>query len=303
MVKNVLSILDLTKEEFDEVISLAAELKRKRAAGVLEDILPKKTLGMIFEKSSTRTRISFDVGMYELGGHAIFLNPNEMQLGRGEEIRDTARVLSRYLSAIMIRSYLHSTIEEIAKYASIPVINGLSDKEHPCQILADVLAMKERFGDDLSKLRVAWVGDGNNVCNSLILAGAHTGFEITVSTPKGYEPDEEVLKTAAKHGIRVKYFENPIDAVKGADVIYTDTWISMGEENEKEERLKAFKGFCVDDGLIAHANKDVVVMHCLPAHRGEEISDAVMEGEHSIIWDQAENRLHAQKALLVKLLK
>ena len=303
MVKNVLSILDLTKDEFDGVISLAAELKKKRAAGVLEDILPKKTLGMIFEKSSTRTRISFDVGMYELGGHAIFLNPNEMQLGRGEEIRDTARVLSRYLSAIMIRSYLHSTIEEIAKYASIPVINGLSDKEHPCQILADVLAMKERFGDDLSKLRVAWIGDGNNVCNSLILAGAHTGFEITVSTPKGYEPDEDVLKTAAKHGIRVKYFENPIDAVKGADVIYTDTWISMGEENEKEERIKAFKGFCVDDSLIAHANKDVVVMHCLPAHRGEEISDAVMEGKHSIIWDQAENRLHAQKALLVKLLK
>ena len=303
MVKNVLSILDLTKDEFDEVISLAAELKKKRAAGVLEDILPKKTLGMIFEKSSTRTRISFDVGMYELGGHAIFLNPNEMQLGRGEEIRDTARVLSRYLSAIMIRSYLHSTIEEIAKYASIPVINGLSDKEHPCQILADVLAMKERFGDDLSKLRVAWIGDGNNVCNSLILAGAHTGFEITVSTPKGYEPDEDVLKTAAKHGIRVKYFENPIDAVKGADVIYTDTWISMGEENEKEERIKAFKGFCVDDSLVAHANKGVVVMHCLPAHRGEEISDAVMEGKHSIIWDQAENRLHAQKALLVKLLK
>ena len=303
MVKNVLSVLDLTKDEFNEVISLAAELKRKRAAGVIEDNLPKKTLGMIFEKSSTRTRISFDVGMYELGGHAIFLNPNEMQLGRGEEIRDTARVLSRYLSAIMIRSYLHSTIEEIARYASIPVINGLSDKEHPCQILADVLAMKERFGDDLSKLRVAWVGDGNNVCNSLILAGAHTGFEIAVSTPKGYEPDADVLDKAKKHGIRVKLFDNPVDAVKGASVIYTDTWVSMGEEDEKEQRLKAFKGFCVDDKLVSHANKDVVVMHCLPAHRGEEISDAVMEGKHSIIWDQAENRLHAQKALLVKLLK
>ncbi|MDD3407601.1 MAG: ornithine carbamoyltransferase [Methanomicrobium sp.] len=303
MKKDILSILDLTKQEFEEVISLAADLKRKRAEGKSDDILSKKVLGMIFEKSSTRTRISFEVGMFELGGHAIFLNPHDMQLGRGEEVKDTARVLSRYLSAIMIRSYYHSTVEEIAGYAAIPVINGLSDKEHPCQILADVLTIKENFGDDLSGIKVAWIGDGNNVCNSLILSSAYTGFEVRVSTPKGYEPDAEIVKAAEKAGAKIKFFESPKDAVKDSHVVYTDTWISMGSEDEKDTRLKAFFGYCVDSELLKNADKNAVVMHCLPAHRGEEISEDVMEGEQSVVWDQAENRLHAQKALLVKLLR
>lgn len=302
MKKDIISILDLSKKEFEEVVSLAADLKRKRADGDIEELLHKKTLGMIFEKSSTRTRISFEVGMFELGGHAIFLNPHDMQLGRGEEVKDTARVLSRYLSAIMIRSFLHSTVEEIAKNAEIPVINGLSDKEHPCQILADVLTMKEKFGNDLSGIKVAWVGDGNNVCNSLLLSAAYTGFEVNVSTPKGYEPDSDIIISAEKSGAKIKFFENPADSVKDSNVVYTDTWISMGSEDEKDVRLKQFEGFCVNDELMRGASKDAIVMHCLPAHRGEEITDAVMEGKQSAVWDQAENRLHAQKALLVKLL-
>lgn len=303
MKKDVLSILDLSKTEFEEVISLASDLKKKRACGNLEDLLHKKTLGMIFEKSSTRTRISFEVGMVELGGHAIFLNPHDMQLGRGEEVKDTARVLSRYLSAIMIRSFYHSTVEEIAKNASIPVINGLSDKEHPCQILADTLTIKENFGDDLTAVKVAWVGDGNNVCNSLLLSSAYTGFEVHVSTPKGYEPDSGIIESAIKAGARLKFYDKPEDAVKDCNVVYTDTWISMGSEDEKDIRLKAFSGFCVNEELMSKASGDAIVMHCLPAHRGEEITDAVMEGKQSVVWSQAENRLHAQKALLVKLLQ
>lgn len=302
MKKDIVSVLDLTKEEFSEVLSLAADLKRKRKEGILDNILPKKVLGMIFEKASTRTRISFEVGMFELGGHAIFLNPNDMQLGRGEEIKDTARVLSNYISAIMIRSFKHSTVEEIAKHATIPVINGLSDREHPCQILADVLTMKEKFGDNLKGLKVAWIGDGNNVCNSLILSSVYTGFEVRISTPKGYEPNQKIMETAEKSGASVKIFEHPEEAVADSDVVYTDTWVSMGSENEKDMRIKVFSPYSVNEDLMKIASKNAIVMHCLPAHRGEEITDGVMESEQSVVWRQAENRLHAQKALLVKLL-
>ncbi|MBP2132275.1 ornithine carbamoyltransferase [Methanomicrobium sp. W14] len=302
MKKDILSVTDLTKQEFADVLNLASDLKEKRKKGILGDLLYKKSLGMIFEKASTRTRISFETGMFELGGHAIFLNPNDMQLGRGEEIKDTARVLSGYLSAIMVRSFYHKTVEEIAKYATVPVINGLSDKEHPCQILADVMTMRETFGEDLSSLKVAWIGDGNNVCNSLILSSLYTRFEVRVSTPKGYGPDGDIVKSTIEAGGNVRFFESPDEAVLGSDVIYTDTWISMGSENEKEKRLRDFSGYCVSRKLMEKASPKAVVMHCLPAHRGEEITDEVIEGKNSIVWRQAENRLHAQKALLVKLL-
>ncbi|WOF16160.1 ornithine carbamoyltransferase [Methanoplanus sp. FWC-SCC4] len=302
MKKNFLSILDFTKNDLFEALDLALELKEKRKNEEFPELLPKKTLGMIFEKASTRTRISFETGMFELGGHAIFLNPNDMQLGRGEAICDTAKVLSRYLSVVMMRSNSHSTVEEIADNANIPVINGLSDKEHPCQILADILTMKEIFKDDLNKLKVVWIGDGNNVCNSLILSSVLTGYEVCVSTPKGYEPDPEYIKNAQKAGGNVKYIEDPAKAAEDADVIYTDTWISMGSEAEKDSRLQAFSGYCVDENLLKNAKDGAVVMHCLPAHRGDEITDSVMDGKQSVVWQQAENRLHAQKALMVMLL-
>lgn len=300
MNKDLLSILDLSKEELESMLDTAASLKARRSSGEPTPILSGKTLGMIFEKASTRTRISFQVGMYELGGTGLFLSSQDMQLGRGEEIRDTARILSRYVSAIMIRAYKHSTVEEMARYATIPVINGLSDREHPCQLLADILTMREHFGD-LSDLTVAWVGDGNNVCNSLMLSSVLTGYEVRVASPAAYLPPASILEEAISRGGRVTRAATPGDAVRDADVVYTDTWISMGSENERKDRLSAFKGYTVDQDLVEKAAPDAVVLHCLPAHRGEEITDAVMEGEQSLIWDQAENRLHAQKALLVRL--
>ena len=260
-----------------------------------------QTLGMIFEKASTRTRISFEVGMYELGGHAIFLTPQDMQLGRGEEIPDTARVLSRYLSAIMIRSNHHQTIVDLATHASIPVINGLSDHEHPCQILADVLTIREHFGKT-EGLSVTWVGDGNNVCNSLILASAYAGFELHVAVPKGYEPDMKLVQQSKSAGGKIVFFDDPKEAAFNADVLYTDTWVSMGSEDETAARKKIFAAYTVNEELVAAANKKAIVMHCLPAHRGDEITDGVMDGTQSAVWDQAENRLHAQKALLLFLL-
>jgi ornithine carbamoyltransferase len=267
----------------------------------LPPLMSGKTLGMIFEKASTRTRISFEVGMYELGGTGLFLSSNDMQLGRGEEIRDTARILSRYVSAIMIRAYKHSTIEEMAQYAKIPVINGLSDLEHPCQLLADILTLREHFGET-KDLTVAWVGDGNNVCNSLMLSSALTGYSVRVAAPDGYLPPAALVEKAVSRGGRVTLAPTPAEAVRDADVIYTDTWVSMGSENERNDRVSAFGGYTVDQGLVEKAAPDAVVLHCLPAHRGEEISDEVMEGKKSLIWDQAENRLHAQKALLVALI-
>jgi ornithine carbamoyltransferase len=302
MKKDFISILDISKEELEGIIAEAEKLKRQKKAGVPHTLLAGMTLAMIFEKASTRTHISFEVGMNELGGHALFLNARDMQIWRGEEIRDTARAASRYVSAIMIRAYKHSTIEEFAKYATIPVINGLSDLEHPCQLLADILTMKEHFGS-LSDLKVAWVGDGNNVCNSLILSTVLTGYDVTVATPKGYEPEEAFVKKARALGGKVTLLRKPEDAVKDADVIVTDTWISMGDDAEKDMRMKVFKEYTVDVPLLRLASPEARVLHCLPAHRGQEITDEVMEGGQSLVWDEAENRLHAQKALLVRLLK
>ena len=302
MKKDFISILDISRAELDGIIAEAEKLKRQKKAGVPHALLAGKTLAMIFEKASTRTHISFEVGMNELGGHALFLNARDMQIWRGEEIRDTARAASRYVSAIMIRAYKHSTIEEFAKYATIPVINGLSDLEHPCQLLADIMTMKEHFGST-GDLKVAWVGDGNNVCNSLILSTVLTGYDVTVATPKGYEPEDAFVKKARALGGHVTLVRKPEEAVKDADVIVTDTWISMGDDEERDVRMKVFKEYTVDAPLLRHASPDARVLHCLPAHRGEEIADEVMEGGQSLVWDEAENRLHAQKALLVRLLK
>jgi ornithine carbamoyltransferase len=302
MKKDFISILDISREELEGILADAEKLKRQKKAGVPHPLLAGKTLAMIFEKASTRTHISFEVGMNELGGHALFLNARDMQIWRGEEIRDTARAASRYVSAIMIRAYKHSTIEEFAKYATIPVINGLSDLEHPCQLLADIMTMKEHFGS-LSDLNVAWVGDGNNVCNSLILSTVLTGYDVTVATPKGYEPEDNIVKKARALGGDVTLVRKPEDAVKDADVIVTDTWISMGDDEEKDVRLNVFRQYTVDAALLRHASSGARVLHCLPAHRGQEIADEVMEGGQSLVWDEAENRLHAQKALLVRLLK
>lgn len=302
MNKDFLSILDIGKIELEQILSEAKHLKALKKQGVVHDLLRGKNLAMIFEKSSTRTHISFEVGMNELGGHALFLNARDMQIWRGEEIRDTARAASRYVSGIMIRAYKHSSIEEFARFATIPVINGLSDLEHPCQLLADIMTMQEHFGS-LKDLRVAWVGDGNNVCNSLILSTVLTGYSVTVATPNGYEPSEDIVKKARSLGGKVTLCKSPEQAVKDAHIIVTDTWVSMGDDAERDERLKVFSGYTVDAGLMRHASPDARVLHCLPAHRGEEIADEVMEGGQSLVWDEAENRLHAQKALLVRLLK
>ena len=301
MKKDFISITDLSCEEYDDILTLAERLKRQRYAGVPHPLLAGKTLAMIFEKASTRTRISFDVGMYDLGGYALYLNSRDTQLGRGETIADTARVMSRYVHGAIMRTYKHETITEFAKYASIPVINALSDKEHPCQILADSLTLKEKFGD-LNGLRVAWIGDGNNVCNSLIMATVQTGMEIAVATPKGYEPDPAAIRFARENGGKIVEYDDPKKAVEDAHAIYTDTWISMGEEDIKDTKLKDFNGFCLDMPLLKRAAPDAIVLHCLPAHRGEEITDEVIDSMQSGVWDQAENRLHAQKAVLVRLM-
>jgi ornithine carbamoyltransferase len=302
MKKDFISILDINEDELRNLLNDAHELKRQKKEGITHLLLTGKTLAMIFEKSSTRTHISFEVGMNELGGHALFLNARDMQIWRGEEIRDTARAASRYVSAMMIRAYKHSTIEEFARYATIPVINGLSDMEHPCQILADIMTMQEHFGSTRD-LRVAWVGDGNNVCHSLILSTVLTGLDVTVSTPVGYEPDAGYVKQAQDRGGNVRLVREPEKAVKDAEVIVTDTWVSMGDEGERDQRMNLFGDYTVDADLMKLASPDARVLHCLPAHRGEEITDEVMEGGQSLIWDEAENRLHAQKALLVRLLK
>jgi len=301
MKKDFLSILDISKLELEQILCEAGQLKALKKEGKVHDVLRGKNLAMIFEKSSTRTHISFEVGMNELGGHALFLNARDMQIRRGEEIRDTARAASRYVSGLMIRAYKHSTIEEFARHATIPVINGLSDLEHPCQLLADIMTIQEHFGSTRD-LNVAWVGDGNNVCNSLILSTVLTGMNVTVATPKGYEPAEDIVKKACSLGGKVTLVRKPEQAAKDADVIVTDTWISMGDDDEREERMRVFHNYTVNAALMRYASPDARVLHCLPAHRGEEIADEVMEGGQSLVWDEAENRLHAQKALLVRLL-
>ena len=301
MKKDLLSFLDISEEELDTLLTEAKHLKKLRKEHAPHELLTRKTLAMIFEKPSTRTRLSFEVGMHDLGGHALYLNSQDLQIGRGEEIRDTARVASRYVSGIMIRAYKHQTIVDFARYAPIPVINGLSDLEHPCQILADILTIWEHFGSTID-LKIAWVGDANNVCNSLLLSSAITGMVVNVAGPPGFQPSPDLVELANSNGGRVEVMKNPYDAVKDANVIATDTWISMGEEKSRDTRLKAFQGYTIDSALVRSADPDAVVMHCLPAHRGQEISDEVIEGPQSLVWEEAENRLHAQKALLVRLL-
>ena len=301
MVKHLISISDLTKEELLDFLKLAKKLKEERKRGIFNDYLKNRSLAMIFELPSTRTRISFEVAMADMGGHALYLNWNDLQLGRGETIADTARVVSRYVHAVMMRVRDHSTIVEFAKHSDVPVINGLSNLEHPCQIIGDLLTILEKKGG--FDIKLSWVGDGNNVCNSLILASAILGFEMCVATPEGYEPPKEILEKAEKLGGNVEILRDPFEAVKGADVIYTDVWTSMGQEAEREQRLKVFRNYQVNSDLVEKAKDDVIVMHCLPAHRGEEITDEVMDGEKSVVFDQAENRLHAQKAILLRLIK
>jgi ornithine carbamoyltransferase len=256
---------------------------------------------MIFEKSSTRTRVSFEVGAYQLGGHALFLSSRDIQLGRGEPVRDTARVLSRYVDGIMIRAYDHGGVQELACFATVPVINGLTDLLHPCQVLADVFTIQENFGEDLRPRRVAWVGDGNNMANSWLNAASRFGFALRLACPEGYRPDAGILERAQEHA-DILLTDDPREAVEGADVVNTDVWTSMGQEAETEARAKAFAGYHVDDALMKRAARDAIFLHCLPAHRGEEVADAVIEGPRSRVFDEAENRLHVQKALMATLM-
>ena len=300
--KDLISIHDLSSDEVHEIIDGAAELKAMQKAGVPHRYLEGKTLGMIFEKSSTRTRVSFEVGIFQLGGTGLFLSNKDLQLGRGEPIKDTARVLSRYLDGIMIRTYGHDRVVELAKYADIPVINGLSDLLHPCQVLTDLLTIREHKGKNFRALKMAYVGDGNNMTNSYLYGAAKVGMALSVATPANYKPDEKVfenaLSDAEETGANIEWCEDPIDAVKDADIIATDTWASMGQEAEHEERKKIFAPYQVNKKLLKHAGKNAIVLHCLPAYRGEEITDDVFENNAHVIFDEAENRLHTQKAIM-----
>ena len=302
MKRDFLSFKDWSREELDSLLKRAAELKEMQKKGVSHQSLKGKTLAMIFEKSSTRTRVSFEVGMFQLGGHTIFMSPRETQIGRGEPVKDTARVLSRYVDGIMIRTFSQEMMEELARYASIPVINGLTDLLHPCQIMADLMTVCEKKGGYEGQ-KVAWIGDGNNMANSWIEAAGKLGFDLTLACPKGYTPDPVILGDAHKIAAgKIRLTSEPMDAADQADVINTDVWASMGQEGEKYEREKAFKGYQVNAGLMKVAKRDVVVLHCLPAHRGEEITEDVIEGANSAVWDQAENRLHVQKAVMERLM-
>lgn len=301
MPSHLLSVADLSYTEVINILDIASDLKEKRARGKTSNSLKNKTLAMLFEKSSTRTRISFEVAMTELGGHAVYLNYKDIQLGRGESVADTARVMSRYVHALMARVYSHETLVEFAKYSAVPIINGLSDLEHPCQLLADLLTIREYKGK-LKGLNFSWIGDGNNVCNSAILACALTGMKMTVACPQGYEPDKGIVNKAKEMGGVVNIIHDPVKAAKNADILYTDVWVSMGDEEEYDKRLRDFKPYQINSKLLEQARHDVMVLHCLPAHRGEEITAEVVDGPHSAVFDQAENRLHAQKALLLKLL-
>jgi ornithine carbamoyltransferase len=299
-VKSFISIGDLTKEEILEIIQLAVRLKDERSKGIFSNKLQHKTLGIIFEMPSTRTRTAFEVAAVELGGYPIYLNWNDLQLGREETIADTARVLSKYLSGIIVRTINHASIVEMAEYASVPVINALSDREHPCQLLADLMTIYEKK-NKIRGLKLAWIGDGNNVCNSALLSCACMGMSVDVACPPGYEPNAEiVLKSQELSAVRV--IHDPIEAAAAADILYTDTWISMGDEAARAERVRAFSGYRIDKNVLDVAKDSAIVLHCLPAHRGQEITDEVMDGPHSAVFEQAENRLHTQKALLIKLL-
>lgn len=305
MKKDLLAISDLTSKELDDVLQLSASLKKLRKQGRMHQPLKGKSLGMIFEKSSTRTRVSFEVGMYQLGGQALFLSANDLQIGRGEPVADTARTLSRYLDGIMIRTFAQATVEELARHASIPVINGLTDLHHPCQALADLFTIREKRGK-LKGLKFSYVGDGNNMAHSLIEACVKAGMHISLACPPGYEPDAGIMReaklVAAQTGSEVRLSNDPGKAVTNADIVYTDVWASMGQESEHTKRLNAFRGYQVDAKLMKMADPKALVMHCLPAHRGEEIAAEVIDGPQSAVFDQAENRLHTQKAVLEMLM-
>ena len=299
-------VADWTGEELERTLDLADELKQQQKRREQHHLLPGRTLGMIFQKPSTRTRVSFEVGIAQLGGTGLYLSAGDLQLGRGETLKDTATVLSRYLDAIMIRTFAQEDVAELARHASIPVINGLTDSAHPCQALADVMTIRERLGR-LDGVTVAYLGDGNNVCASLMVAAAKLGLNFRAATPKGYEPSAEAVEiareAATQSGATIELLADPLEAAAGADVLYTDVWTSMGQEEERERRLRDLAGFGIDDDLVVLANEDAIVLHCLPAHYGEEITEEVLYGPQSAVWDQAENRLHAQKALMALVIR
>jgi len=303
--QHLISLNDLTKEEIYKILDLSQKLKRQQKEGVEHHLLKGKTLGMIFSKSSTRTRVSFEVGMYQLGGYALFLNSSDIQLGRGETIYDTAQVLSRYVDGIMIRTFSHQDVLDLAAYGSIPVINGLTDLMHPCQILADLFTIYE-FKGSLEGLKLAYVGDGNNVAHSLLHGCAKVGMDISVASPIGYECNKDIVKEAQEaasiSGSQVFLTNNPIEAVVDADVIYTDTWVSMGQESEKEKRISIFMPYQVNKHLFSYAKEDAVFLHCLPAYRGYEVTEEIIDGHQSLVFEEAENRLHVQKAVLAILM-
>lgn len=304
--KDLLTLADLEPQEITTLLEKSIVLKEKTLNKQFDHPLKGKILGMIFDKSSTRTRVSFEVGMIQLGGSALYLNGNDLQLGRGETVADTAQVLSQYVDAIMIRTFSHKSVEELADHAAVPVINGLTDMYHPCQALADLLTIHEKKGK-LKGLKLAYIGDGNNVAHSLMIACTKVGMDVSIAAPKGYFPDETITARcegfAAQSGAKLVITESPSEAVKDADIIYSDVWTSMGQESENEQRLKDFHGYQVNEHLLKHAKEDHIFMHCLPAHRGEEVTAEVIDGKHSVVFEQAGNRLHAQKALLVEILK
>ena len=299
--KHLLKMLDLSKEEILDILNLADQLKYENKNGIEHHILKGKTLGMIFQKSSTRTRVSFETGMYQLGGQALFLSNRDLQIGRGEPVQDTARVLSRYLDGIMIRTFEQKEVEDLAKYGSIPVINGLTDFCHPCQVLADLMTIRE-FKGRFEGLKMCYIGDSNNMANSLIVGGLKVGMEVSIACPKDYQPAAEVLEFAKGYGDKFSMTDVPLEAAKDADVLFTDVWTSMGEEAETEKRKIAFKGYQINDDIMAVAKADAMVQHCLPAHREEEITEKVFEAHANEIFEEAENRLHAQKAVMVKVM-
>ena len=299
---HLLKLLDLSTEEITGILDLADQLKYERKHNIPHRHLEGQTLGMIFQKSTTRTRVSFETEMYQLGGHALFLSSKDLQIGRGEPVQDTARVLSRYLDGIMIRTFEQKEVEDLAKFGSIPVINGLTDFCHPCQVLADLMTIREKFGS-FTGLKMCYIGDGNNMANSLIVGGLKVGMNVAVATPDGYKPDGEVLEFTKGYADKFALETDPFMAASGADIVITDTWTSMGEEAEKEERKKVFKDYQVNKQLLAAANAGAMVQHCLPAYRGQEITEEVFEEHADEIFNEAENRLHAQKAVMVKLMK
>ncbi|MFZ4450451.1 ornithine carbamoyltransferase [Salibacterium aidingense] len=304
--RDVLTLLDFTAEEIQMLLDLSEKLKQEQKQNIKNPLLQGKSLGMIFENASTRTRVSFETGMTQLGGHALFLSPRDMQIGRGEPIQDTANVLSRYVDAIMIRTNSHETVEELATHADVPVINALTDLYHPCQALADILTIKEHKGQ-LNGRKAAFVGDGNNVAHSFLIACAKAGMNASIAVPKGYEPSDkvwqEIKRTAENNKTSLDLTHSPQEAVQDADVIYTDVWASMGFEEEQSKREEAFSGFQIDKSLCSYAKPDFIFMHCLPAHRGEEVAEEIIDGAHSVVYDEAENRLHMQKAILASVIE